>query len=239
MPSFISLEINMKRSVKALNKQLSGAFIGVVLLSVISSPVLAEVQGNITMASNYIWRGIDRNNTNPAIQGGFDLNFENGLYGGIWGSNVYDSQAANNIEMDLYAGYTRSFGDFGLDLSYIRYEFPKADPDFKELMLQGSYKGLSLAYYHNLSDLGAGASENYLRLKAEVNLPGAVGMTLAVGKNSRDGLEDINDALIGFTKHAGGVKLSLSGTTSNLNHVKDTVSDVETDFVTVSVSKAL
>jgi len=226
----------MKRCTKALSN-LSGALLGAVLLSGISSPVLAEVEGNITMASNYIWRGIDRNNTNPAIQGGFDLNFQNGLYTGIWGSNVEGSQVSNNIEMDLYGGYTHSFGDFGLDLSYIRYEFPKAQPDFEELMLQGSYKGLSLAYYHNLGDLVVGGSESYLRVKAEINLPSAVGMTLAVGQDSRDGLDKVNDALIGFTKHAGGVKLGLSATTSNLDDVTGT--DIETDFLTVSVSKAL
>jgi len=228
----------MKRSIKALSKRLSGALLSAVLLGLVSSPVLAEeVEGNITMASNYIWRGIDRNNTNPAIQGGFDLNFINGLYGGIWASNIEGPQASNNIEMDIYAGYTRSVGDFGLDLSYIRYEFPKGDPDFKELMLQGSYKGLSLAYYHNLSDLGAGGSENYVRAKAEINLPGAVGLTLAAGQDSRDGLDKVNDALIGFSKHAGGVKLGLSATTSNLDHVTGT--DIDTDFLTVSVSKAL
>lgn len=227
----------MKRSTKVLSNRLSNVLMGVVLLSGVSSPILADVEGNITMASHYIWRGIDRNNSNPAIQGGFDLNFVNGVYAGVWGSNIEGPQASNNIEMDIYAGYTRSFNDFALDLSYIRYEFPKGDPDFKELMLQGSYKGLSLAYYHNLSDLGAGESESYLRAKAEINLPSAVGMTLAVGKSSMDGLDDINDGLIGFTKYAGGVKLGLSATTSNLNHVTGT--DIDTDFLTVSVSKAL
>ena len=64
-------------------------------------------------------------------------------------------------------------------------------------------------------------------------------MTLAAGQNSREGLEEVNDALIGFSKHAGGVKIGLSATTSNLNHVADTVTDVETEFVTVSVSKSL
>jgi uncharacterized protein (TIGR02001 family) len=236
MPSFISLEIEMKRSVKALSNKLSSVLLSAVLLGSVSTSVLAEVEGNITLASHYIWRGIDRNNTNPAIQGGFDLNLINGLYGGIWASNIEGPQASNNIEMDLYAGYTRSVGNFGLDLSYIRYEFPKGNPDFKELMLQGSYKGLSLAYYHNLSDLEAGESESYVRAKAEINLPSAVGLTLAVGQDSRDGI-DKNDALIGFSKHVSGVKLGLSATTSNFDYV--TENDIDTDFLTVSVSKAL
>ena len=222
---------------KRVSKAQGFTFLGAVLLSAISAPVLAEVQGNITLASNYIWRGIDQNNANPAIQGGLDLNFENGLYTGVWASNVQGAQATNNIEMDLYAGYTRSMNDFGWDLAYIRYEYPKADPDLEELMLQGSYKGLSLAYYHNLDDPAAGESEYYVRAKAEVNLPGAVGLTLAMGQSAVKNGDDINDGLIGFSKFAAGVTFGISLTTSNLDHVTNT--DIETDFVTVSVSKAM
>ena len=222
---------------KRRHKALSYTFMGAVLLSFLSSPTFAGVEGNVTLASNYIWRGIDRNNSNPSIQGGFDLNFQNGLYSGIWASNIEGEQASNNIEMDIYAGYTRDMGNFGLDIAYIRYEFPKATPDFKELMLQGSYKGLSLAYYQNLSDPDVGESENYLRVKAEINLPGAVGMTLSAGQNSVKSGEEVNDALIGFNKHAGGVNLGISATSSNLDHATNT--DVETDFLTVSISKAL
>jgi uncharacterized protein (TIGR02001 family) len=232
----------MKRSNKALNI----TFLGAVLLSVVSAPVFAGIEGNITLASNYIWRGIDRNNTNPAIQGGFDLNFENGLYAGVWGSNVSDLEeeadpatpASNNIEMDFYGGYTQSMGDFVLDLGYIRYEYPKAS-DMKELMIQGAYKGLSMAYYHTLEggEGALGEQETYIRAKADINLPGAVGMTLSVGQTSIEDQEELNDGLIGFYKHAAGVKLGIAGTTSNLNHI--TKQDIETDFVTVSISKAL
>lgn len=233
----------MKRSIWACSNKLGNIFVGAVLLSVISSPVFAEVEGNITMASQYIWRGIDRNNTNPAVQGGFDLNFQNGLYGGVWGSNVSveGEETTNNVEMDIYGGYTRLFNDFGLDLAFIRYEYPKALADFEEVMLQGSYKGLSLTYYQNINDPKAGESENYVRIKAELNLPGAVGLTLSAGQNSIKGQDEVNDALIGFTKFAGGVKLGLSGTTSNLNHVTTDPAkkDIDTEFVTVSISKAL
>jgi len=223
----------MKRVSKVLP-----TFLGLVLLSVISAPAVADVEGNIRLASNYIWRGLDRNNTNPAIQGGFDLNFENGVYTGIWGSNVAGQQKTNNVEMDIYAGYTRSIGDFGWDLAFIRYEYPKASPDFKELMLQGSFKGLSLAYYYNLTDPKKGESDSYLRVTAEINLPAAVGMTLSAGQTKIEGQSDKrNDALIGFSKHAGGVKLGISATTSNQDHLIN--KDIETDFLTVSISKAL
>ncbi len=222
---------------KRRNKVLNSTLLGVVLLGGTSTPLLAGVEGNITLASHYIWRGIDRNNTNPAIQGGFDLNLENGLYSGIWASNVEGAQASNNVELDFYAGYTYDFNNFGLGFAYIRYEYPKATPDFEELMLQGSYKGLSLTYYQYLGSPDVGESENYLRVKAEINLPGAVGMTLAAGQSSIKGLDEVNDALIGFSKHAGGLKLGIAATTSNLDHVTKT--KVETEFLTLSISKAM
>ncbi len=229
----------MKHSIQAWRKRLCMALTGVVILGGTSPAAYAEIEGNITLASNYIWRGLDRNNTNPALQGGFDLNLQNGLYAGVWGSNVSveGEQTTNNIEMDLYAGYTRSFKDFGLDFAFIRYEYPKATPDFEELMLQANYKGLSLAYYFNISDPDVGESESYVRLKADINLPGAVGMTLSAGQSDLKNQENINDGFLGFTKYAGGVKLGLSGTTSNYDHVTNT--DVDTEFITVSVSKAL
>ncbi len=233
----------MKRSIKVQ----SGALLAAVLLGALSTPALSmEVQGNVTLASNYIWRGIDRNNTNPAIQGGFDLNFENGLYTGIWASNVSDRddasdptvQASNNIEMDVYGGYTRDIGDFGLDLAYIRYEFPKSVPDFEEVMVQGSYKGLALSYYQVLGTIETGESEYYVRARANLNLPGAVGMTIAAGQSKlKDQDKDLNDALVGFSKYVSGVRLDVSATTSNLDRVMN--QDIETDFLTVSVSKAL
>lgn len=232
----------MKRSIKVH----SSAFLTVVLLGAFSTQAMSsEVQGNVTLASHYIWRGLDRNNSNPAIQGGFDLNFENGLYAGTWASNVSDSadaadptvQASNNIEMDFYGGYSRDINDFGLDFSYIRYEYPKADPKSEELMLQGSYKGLSLSAYKTLGTVKTGESESYVRAKAEINLPGAIGMTIATGQSKLKDQDKLNDALIGFSKYVSGVKLDISATTSNLDKV--TNQDVKTDFITVSVSKAL
>lgn len=242
MTDFLSLEINMKRSFKVQ----SSAFLAAVLSGAMSTPALSmDVQGNVTLASNYIWRGIDRNNSNPAIQGGFDLNFENGLYTGIWASNVSDREeestpaiaASNNIEMDIYGGYTQTIGNFGVDLAYIRYELPKSETDLEEVMLQASYKGLALSYYQTLGTVDVGESEYYVRAKADLNLPGAVGMTIATGQSKLKDQDSVDDVLVGFSKYVSGVRLDVSATTSNLDEVMN--QDIETDFLTVSVSKAL
>ena len=61
------------------------------------------VSGNVTYTTDYRFRGISQGDRSQAIQGGFDVGLENGLYAGTWASNVTFSGAA--IEVDYYAGW--------------------------------------------------------------------------------------------------------------------------------------
>ena len=63
----------------------------------------AEFAGNVAFASDYRFRGISQGDRSPAIQGGFDIAAENGVYFGAWASNVTFSGAS--IEMDYYVGW--------------------------------------------------------------------------------------------------------------------------------------
>src|SRR3954464_8485554 len=97
-----------------------------------AAPVPSPVAGNMTLVSEYRFRGIDQTFGKPAIQGGFDYSHESGIYLGNWNSNV--SQGAGypggNIEMDFYGGWKKAFGDFGLDLGAIYYYYPGSDAQF-------------------------------------------------------------------------------------------------------------
>jgi uncharacterized protein (TIGR02001 family) len=114
------------------------------------------VTGNITLATEYRFRGIDQTYGKPAIQGGFDYSHASGAYLGNWNSNV--SQGAGypggNIEMDFYGGYKRAFGDFGADIGFIYYAYPGTDPkiDNKEIYLGGTWKFLSAKIFYSLDD---------------------------------------------------------------------------------------
>src|SRR5256885_9726185 len=81
---------------------------------------------DLTLISDYRFRGISQTYQKPAFQGGFDYAHASGLYAGNWNSNV--SQGAGfpggNIEMDFYGGYKRAFGDLGLDVGFIYYYYP-------------------------------------------------------------------------------------------------------------------
>src|SRR3982750_919898 len=97
-----------------------------------AAPAPSPVTGNITLASEYRFRGIDQTAGKPAIQGGFDYSHASGVYLGNWNSNI--SQGAGfpggNIEMDFYGGWKKAFGDFGLDLGAIYYYYPGSDAQF-------------------------------------------------------------------------------------------------------------
>ncbi|MGD7185018.1 TorF family putative porin, partial [Ralstonia solanacearum] len=70
---------------------------------------------NVTLASQYRYRGIMQSNNKPAIQGGFDYAIPAGLlpegfYVGNWNASISWLSDANSsvsapIEMDFYGGY--------------------------------------------------------------------------------------------------------------------------------------
>jgi len=85
-----------------------------------------EISGNVSLVTDYRFRGISQTNRDPAIQGGFDLGHKSGLYVGTWASNV--SQWANpdgSMEIDFYGGYSTELPlGVGLDVGHIWYQYP-------------------------------------------------------------------------------------------------------------------
>src|SRR5213592_3624551 len=121
--------ISMRKSILSL------AVVAAVLvpgLAAAQTPAPSPLTGNITLISDYRFRGISQTFDKPAIQGGFDYAHASGLYAGNWNSNV--SQGAGypggNIEMDFYGGYKHAFGDFGIDVCAIYYYYPGSDAQF-------------------------------------------------------------------------------------------------------------
>ncbi|MBN2823710.1 MAG: hypothetical protein JXQ76_00175, partial [Campylobacterales bacterium] len=82
-----------------------------------------EISANMTLASKYVWRGMEQIiNHGPAVQGGIDVSYC-GFYAGTWASNV-DFGGADNIELDVYAGYSGEVAGIGFDIGMIAYFFP-------------------------------------------------------------------------------------------------------------------
>lgn len=101
-----------------------------------AAPEVSPITANVTVVSDYRYRGISQSNMKPAIQGGFDYAHESGFYIGNWNSSIswigdsayYNSAGAVSapIEMDFYAGIKKELiGEgFASDLGVLQYYYP-------------------------------------------------------------------------------------------------------------------
>jgi uncharacterized protein (TIGR02001 family) len=94
-----------------------------------AAPAPSPITGNMTIVSDYRFRGISQTYLGPAIQGGIDYAHPSGFYIGNWNSSVASQvfTFGSGIEMDFYGGYKKSFGDIGLDVGYIYYYYHNAE----------------------------------------------------------------------------------------------------------------
>lgn len=181
--------------------------------------------GNVTIASEYIYRGIAQTNRDPALQGGFDYANVNGLYLGTWASNVSwltdpgTKGLSNSLEMDFYGGYKASVGDFSYDVGVLRYYYPGSypanyySPDTTEIYGQIGYKWVSLKYSHSTTDLFGWRSptnqdskgSGYLDLSASYDLGAGWGLAGHVGHQKVKNFSDASytDWKLGVTKDVG------------------------------------
>jgi uncharacterized protein (TIGR02001 family) len=113
-----------------------------VLTGLVSVPALAiaedsphSISANVTLTSDYIFRGISQTGGDPAIQGGIDYSHASGFYLGTWASNVgwiedFQGYTKGNMEIDLYGGFRGPIGksDFTFDVGAIQYMYPGDRP---------------------------------------------------------------------------------------------------------------
>jgi len=191
----------------------------------------SPVTGNMTIASEYRFRGIDQTAGKPAIQGGVDYSHASGVYLGNWNSNV--SQGAGylggSIEMDFYGGWKKAFGDFGLDVGAIYYYYPGTDAGATGLALSnpnstktstgnvtntefyigGSWKFLSVKWFHSLGDyfsIPDTSGTDYFDFAATYDMGSGWGLVGHVGLLKVNGYSDLDytDYKLGVTKDITG-----------------------------------
>lgn len=102
--------------------------VGGLLLGMASS-AQAQVSGNATLTSDYVWRGSSQTREDPAIQAGVKYVHESGLYASVWGSNVkFKPDNGARSEFDLAVGWSGEIAaDWALDVYLLRYQYPSAN----------------------------------------------------------------------------------------------------------------
>jgi uncharacterized protein (TIGR02001 family) len=88
-------------------------------------PSEITITGNVTMVSDYRFRGLSFTAGDPAIQGGINVNHKSGFYVGVWGSNLEDSPVYGSMELDLFGGWTGSIASgVTADVGLLYYAYP-------------------------------------------------------------------------------------------------------------------
>ena len=130
---------------------------GVALACALPLVASAQLSGNISLTSNYKFRGQDQDTSRsravkPALQGGFDYAFgESGWYVGNWNSTV-DWLDGNSLEVDFYGGYKFKAGEVGMDVGAITYLFPgNSNGNATELYGAATFGPVTAKYSHTVS----------------------------------------------------------------------------------------
>jgi uncharacterized protein (TIGR02001 family) len=205
-------------------------------------PVLAEesspFSSNVSLTSNYLYRGISQTGNKPAIQGGFDYAHESGVYAGIWGSSIsWLSDMGTGIanagtELDTYLGYSGEAADFGYDVGFLRYNYPgdygtNLTADTNELYGKVSYKWVSVKYSRstgNLFGIADSSGSAYLDLGVSYDLEDA-GISLGAhyGKQTvaNNSAADYIDYNVSVSKDLGGYGISATYSKTDLDKYVD------------------
>jgi uncharacterized protein (TIGR02001 family) len=215
--------------------------LGAPMVSVAAEESPHSFSGNVSLTSDYIFRGISQTGGEPAIQGGLDYSHASGFYLGTWASNVgwledFQGYQKGNLEIDVYGGYRGDIGSTGLtfDLGAIQYIYPGTnnsgsnDADTTELYAALGWKWFTVKYYYAISDevfgfgnltagnTGDAAGSAYLSVAASVPV-GETGLTLGASwgtfKFENSGAADYSDWKVSAAYDMGKLGASLSGVT--------------------------
>jgi uncharacterized protein (TIGR02001 family) len=153
--------------------------------------------GNLTVASDYRFRGISQTYEDPAIQGGFDYAHSSGFYVGNWNSNVSDRViSGGNLEMDFYGGYKFEIApDVAADVGILQYYYQSAEEyNTTEVYFGASWKWLSAKYSYAISDDVFGVVDAdgswYLDLNGNFEIADKTTLNLHVGRQKIKGTSD-------------------------------------------------
>ena len=200
-----------------------------------------EIEGNVALGTDYVFRGFSQTDEEIAISGGFDYSFENGFYLGTWGSNVNFGDDAS-AEIDLYGGYAFEVGGGAeVDLTYVYYVYPgETDAlNYSEFQAAVSFNDLTLGLIYSPDYFGSDADAYVLNADYSISLADNWGLDLHVGYSDVDqefffGEDD------SYVDYSAAITTSGAGVDFALTYYGTDIDDIEVadDRVVFSISKA-
>lgn len=183
-----------------------------------------EISGNVSLMTDYRFRGISQTGRDPAIQGGFDYAHESGLYVGTWASNV--SFTEGGTELNFYGGWSTDLNEnLALDLGVLYYGYPSDDDaDYVEVYGSLGFYGATVGL--NYSPEYTYDTGSYFYLYGAYSLPlgenFSLDLNLGLNQFEDDNLESfLGAADVGknYLDYSIGVSTSVVGVDLTLAYV--------------------
>lgn len=145
---------------------------------------------NLSITSNYVWRGLTQGGSAPAVQGGATYNHDSGVSVDFWLS----SSAGASNEYDITVSYAQKTKDFGYEAGIVSYSYPQVDGGGQHEFFGGINVKQMNAYLYINPDNATGDNV-YIELSADINR-----FNVALGINSNDNVAaDYNQVTVGVS----------------------------------------
>ncbi|WP_299205480.1 TorF family putative porin [uncultured Amphritea sp.] len=204
-------------------------FTGLAAAMALTSTVqAADVTGTVSFTNDYRFRGISQSAGDPAVQGSLDVGFDNGVYAGIWGSNVdFDDDA--KLEIDYYVGFANDINDdLSYDVSYGFYTYPgyNTDAEYGELALALYYGDVGFTMAYSDDFFNSGESAQYFGLDYSYGITEAVSLDLHAGYSTGDywgkvDIDDYQDYSVGISGSVVGLDLSATYLFNSIDNAEE------------------
>jgi uncharacterized protein (TIGR02001 family) len=181
-----------------------------------------DIAYNVSLVSDYRYRGLSQTRLQPALQGGADLTY-GAWYAGVWASNVKwvkDSGGNGNVELDLYGGYKYEITkDITLDLGALAYQYPRnqlsTSANTAELYVGVSTGPYSAKYSQavtNLFGFSNSKASNYLEANIDYEIVKGTNFVGHLGRQTVKNNVGVSytDYKVGVTHEALGGKVAAS-----------------------------
>lgn len=187
---------------------------------------------NLSLTSNYKFRGQDQDQSRsrafkPALNGGVDYAFANGIYLGNWNSTInwtkqsFGNAQDSSVEVDVYGGYKFKAGDIDMDVGTLAYLYPGASGvNTTEVYVGAGFGPLVAKYSHTVSKgyfgigklagpSGDGRGTGYFSLAfaqeimPQTTFKASIGFTNLKNSVNKAGLPDYVDYSVGAAYNLG------------------------------------
>lgn len=115
----------MKRSRSSLY------FAAFIALTASADALAIDTSGSAALTSDYVWRGSTQSQGDAAVQAGFRVAGDNGVYAAVSGSSVeFAPETHASSELDFIVGWNGKLADdWSLDANLLHYRYPATTVD--------------------------------------------------------------------------------------------------------------